>query len=250
MKDKYVVFEGGIGDIFINCFNKDVYNRLLDSDVRFHLLFLSTSKTAKEILEEHPNKSNFIIYDLFDWLAKKRKSGLSTKQAKKIAKKILRFRSIEEGQKNKHPPVFYANKSFPYKNYAVVHPFSFGSAKRWPKEITDEVVLDLSKRFNEVVVLGSSRACLEGGRWIREDYHFKIKNGFIENQLKLNEAIKLVQGASYFCGTDSCFANLAVRSGIESKIIIKRRLFEHNKDNGHYYTLFYLKAENCIVDTF
>jgi hypothetical protein len=249
MKDKYVVFKGGIGDIIINCFNTDVYNRLLDSDVRFHLLFLSTSKTAKEIFEEHPNKSNFVIYDLFEWFAQERKSGLSIEQAEKNAKKILGFKRVENAQKNKDVPVFYANKSFPYKNYAVVHPFSFGTQKRWPRKITDEVVLDLSKRFNEVIVLGSSRACLQNGAWVCEDYDFKIKNGFIENKLKLNEAIKLVQGSSYFCGTDSCFANLAVRSGIESKIITNRHFFERHKDSTHYM-LFYLKAENCIVDTF
>jgi len=247
---------GGLGDLIIRLYRQDAHEILDAATLPHNILMMCNNPFAIELFKWHPNRSNFVLFDLHHkWLDFQ---GPGDKP-EEVIRRVYQFLNLPIENRvgtgrSTRKPKFYSIDDLVAENYYVFQPYAGGVNRCVPRELILRLLDAFSALENTVYVVTRSYIRL-GGRDHKqivhqsEEFAYELPPNVIHiPDLSVPATLNLVARSSGFIGAHSSLLLASWLEGIPTAVFYQ----EGNSDfvePGKGYS-FGALSPNCYHSSF
>lgn len=221
---------GGLGDLVLRLYRRNACEILDDADSPHNLIMMCNNPYALELFKWHPNRKNFIFFDLHHKWLEFQGPGDSPED---VIKRVYQFLDLPielrvgMGPATKKPS-FHSVDEIVDENYLVFQPFAGGKNRCLPDDLIVRL-LELFGRIEQRVYVVTRSYIRLGGRqadqvvhW-SESFPFALPENVIHySDLSVPATLQLIAGSAGFIGSHSSLVLTAWLEGVPTAVFYQK----------------------------
>lgn len=247
---------GGLGDLILRLYRQNVHEVLDAATEPHNLLMMCNNPFALELFKWHPNRSNFVFFDLHHKWLEFQKPGDKTEE---VIRRIYNFLGLPienrtGTSRSTRKPTFYALDDLVSEYYYVFQPYAGGVNRCLPKELVLSL-LDAFSRLERTVYVVTRSYIRLGGRDANQVVHssesfpYDLPGNVVHvPDLSVPATLNLVSRSSGFVGTHSSLLLASWLEGIPTAVFYQKGNPDF-REPGKGYS-FGALSPNCYHSSF